>query len=573
MRKDAAYWQGSLAEREETCMTKKWWKEAVVYQIYPKSFQDSNDDGIGDLRGIINRLDYIKELGADVIWLNPIYKSPQIDNGYDISDYQDVNPDFGTLDDFKELLDETHKRGMKLILDMVLNHTSDEHRWFQESRKSKGNPYRDYYIWRPAKENGKEPNNWGNYFYEGRGSAWEWDETTQEYYLHNYSKKMPDLNWDCPALRQEIYKMLRWWCDMGVDGFRLDAINRLQKPAGLPDSLRPPTPPVGIYGYVVDRLMCANQPGIHDLLHELNQEVFGRYDIMTVGETGSLTSDIALDYVGGDREEINMVFHFEVAKNAHLVTVPEFKDVQRRWAKIVEDGGWITQYLTNHDSPRQISRFGNDTTYRVESGKMLAMLMHTLPGTIYVYQGEEIGMTNVDFPSIEYYNEKYTVGKYQTMVEAGEDPKKALDSLKMMSRDNVRTPMQWDETENAGFSNSHPWLTVNPNYRDINVKEALEDKDSVYYTYKKLIAMRKEHPVMVYGTYTPVMEDVENVVAFIREYENEKWFMLYNFQDKSQEYALPDSIKDTEKEIIMTNYEEMDEKVLKPYEARIYVLK
>lgn len=553
-------------------MVRKWWKEAVVYQIYPKSFQDSNGDGIGDLRGIIERLDYIKDLGADVIWLNPIYASPQVDNGYDISDYQTINPEFGTLEDFQELLDQTHERGMKLILDMVLNHTSDEHAWFQESRKSKDNPYRDFYIWRPARD-GKEPNNWGNYFYEGKGSAWEWDEVTQEYYLHNYSKKMPDLNWDCPAMRQKIYEMLRWWCDMGVDGFRLDAINRLKKPAGLPDSHRPPTPPVGIYGYVVDREMCANQPGIHELLKELNQEVFGRYDIMTVGETGNLKSDIALDYVGEDSRQINMVFHFEIAKNPYLVTIPEFKDVQKRWSKVVEEGGWITQYLTNHDSPRQISRFGDDRQYRIESGKMLAMLMHTLPGTIYVYQGEEIGMINADFPSIEFYDEKYTVGKYNTMVEAGEDPVEALDSLKMMSRDNVRTPMQWNGNENAGFSKGKPWLTVNPVYKEINVERDQKNHDSIYYTYKRLIAMRKEHPVMIYGTYIPVMEEVENLVAYIREDETETWFMLFNFQNTCQEYVLPEPIRSSAKVLLMGNYKEAGEQMLKPYEGRIYALK
>ena len=553
-------------------MTRKWWKEAVVYQIYPKSFQDSNNDGLGDLKGIIARLDYIKDLGADVIWLNPIYASPQVDNGYDISDYQAINPEFGTLEDFQELLDQTHKRGMKLILDMVLNHTSDEHEWFKESRKSKDNPYRDFYIWRPAR-NGKEPNNWGNYFYEGKGSSWEWEETTQEYYLHNYSKKMPDLNWDCPAMRRKIYEMLRWWCDMGVDGFRLDAINRLQKPAGLPDSHRPPTPPVGIYGYVVDREMCANQPGIHELLKELNKEVFSRYDIMTVGETGNLKSDIALDYVGEDSGQIDMVFHFEIAKNPYLVTIPEFKDVQKRWAKVVEDGGWITQYLTNHDSPRQISRFGDDQEYRIESGKMLAMLMHTLPGTVYVYQGEEIGMVNADFPSIEYYDEKYTVGKYYTMVEAGEEPGKALDSLKMMSRDNVRTPMQWDGSKNAGFSGGRPWLTVNPTYKEINVERDRKDSSSIYHTYRKLISLRKEHPVMVYGTYTPIMEDMENLVAYFRQYETETWFMLFNFQNECQEYILPDDLRNYEKELLMANYKELDEQRLKPYEGRIYALK
>ena len=553
-------------------MSRKWWKEAVVYQIYPKSFQDTNHDGIGDLQGVIRHLDYIHDLGADVIWLNPIYASPHVDNGYDISDYQSIQPEFGTLDDFKELLEGAHKRGIRVILDMVLNHTSDEHRWFVESRKSKDNPYRNYYVWRPAR-NGKEPNNWGNYFYEGRGSAWKWDETTQEYYLHNYSKKMPDLNWDCPELRQDIYKMLRWWCNLGIDGFRLDAINRLQKPAGLPDSPRPCAPPVNPYGYIVDREMCANQPGIHELLKELNREVFSKYDIMTVGETGNLTSVKALPYISEDSHEINMVFHFEIAKNAHLVTVPEYKDIQKRWADVIRNGGWSTQYLTNHDSPRQISRFGDDKHYRVESGKMLAMLTHTQPGTVYIYQGEEIGMVNVDFPSIDYYDERYTVGKYLSMVDQGVDPKEALDSLKMMSRDNVRTPMQWTDTENAGFSDVKPWLAVNPTFRDINVEAAAADPNSILYTYKQLIALRKKHPVMVYGDYCPVLEEYENVVAYTREVEEEKWLMVFNFQPDEQMVCFPANLPVQDYRILMCNYDSIpDHDKLRPYEGRIYVM-
>ena len=552
-------------------MKKTWWKEAVVYQIYPKSFQDTNGDGIGDLRGIIQHLDYIHDLGATVIWLNPIYASPQVDNGYDISDYQSINPAFGTMDDFKELLEEAHRRGMRVILDMVLNHTSDEHRWFQESRKSKESLYRDYYVWRPAKADGSEPNNWGNYFYEGRGSAWEWDETTKEYYLHNYSKHMPDLNWDCKALREDIYSMLNWWCDLGIDGFRLDAINRLQKPQGLPDSPRPCAPPVNPYGYIVDREMCANQPGIHDLLKDLNEHVFSRHDIMTVGETGNLTSVSAMPYIHEDSHEINMVFHFEIAKNAKLVSVPEYKDIQKRWAKVIENGGWGTQYLTNHDSPRQISRFGNDTEFRVESGKMLAMLTHTQPGTVFVYQGEEIGMVNVYFTDIKDYDERYTVGKYYKMTEQGIAPEEALDKLRMMSRDNVRTPMQWDNSAYAGFSNVQPWIKVNPNHSYINVEKAIADQSSILYTYKALIALRKQHPVMVYGDYQPVMEEYQNVVAYTREYEGEKWLMVFNVQPFMQTVEFPDGIDVDKSRLIMCNYASItDSTQLRPYEGRIY---
>lgn len=549
---------------------KTWWKEAVVYQIYTKSFYDTNGDGIGDLRGIIRKLDYIQSLGATVIWLNPVYKSPDVDNGYDISDYQSIDERYGTLEDFRELLAEAHKRGIRLIMDMVLNHTSDEHVWFQESRKSKDNPYRDFYIWRPAKD-GKEPNNWGNYFYEGRGSAWEYDETTQEYYLHNYSRKMPDLNWDNPRLKEAMCRMMRWWLDLGVDGFRMDAINRLVKPKGLPDSPNPPTPPVGIHGYVVDRTMCANRPGIHELLHELNQKVFSKYDIMVVGETGNVDAAIAIDYVQEERQEINMVFHFEIAKNPVLKTAAEIKEIQRRWNHVVEQHGWITQYLSNHDTPRQVSWFGNDTTYRYQSATMLALLLHTHPGTVYIYQGEEIGMTNVDFPSIEYYNEKYTVGKFHTMVESGTDPGAALDSLKKTSRDNDRTPMQWNGAPHGGFTTGTPWMHANPNYPQINVEQEEQAEQSVLRFYRTLTGLRKAHPVMVYGTYRQLLEDDPDLIVYKREYESETWLVLCNFYDR--EHPLPQAVKEElakgNHRLVLANYPDAGE-VLRPYEARIY---
>ena len=574
---------------------KKWWKEAVVYQIYTKSFCDSNGDGIGDLRGIMEKLDYIQSLGVDVLWLNPIYRSPDVDNGYDIADYQDIDPRYGTLEDFKALLDAVHSRGMRLIMDMVLNHTSDEHWWFQESKKSKDNPYRDYYIWRPGKD-GKEPNNWGNYFYEGRGSAWEYDEATGEYYLHNYSRKMPDLNWDNPRLKDDMCQMMRWWLDMGVDGFRMDAINRLVKPKGLPDSPNPPTPPVGIYGYVVDRTMCANRPGIHELLHELNERAFSCYDIMVVGETGNVDAAIAIDYVKEERREIDMVFHFEIAKNPVLVNAQQFKEIQRRWYHVVEQHGWITQYLSNHDTPRQVSRFGNDGEYRYESAAMLALLMHTHPGTVYVYQGEELGMTNVDFPSIEDYNEKYTVGKYHTMVESGVDPKEALDSLKMMSRDNVRTPMQWNDRDQAGFTTGKPWLRVNPNYTRINAAEEETAEKSVLRFYRQLISMRKAHPIMAYGTYRQILEDDPELIIYLREWEGERWLVVCNFYGNTR--RLPEEAAallagganapqteaggknapqteaggENAPELLLCNYETGERETIRPYEARIYRL-
>lgn len=548
---------------------KKWWKEAVVYQIYTKSFLDTNGDGIGDLQGIIRKLDYIKDLGVDVIWLNPIYKSPDVDNGYDISDYQSIDERYGTMEDFKQLLDGVHKRGMKLIMDMVLNHTSDEHRWFVDSRSSKDSPYRDYYIWKEGKD-GKEPNNWGNYFYEGKGSAWEYDENTGEYYLHNYSKKMPDLNWDNEALKEDMCKMMRWWLDLGVDGFRMDAVNRLVKPKGLPDSPNPPTPPVGVYGYVVDRTMCANQPGIHELLHELNQRVFGKYDIMVVGETGNVDAAIAIDYVKEENEEIDMVFHFEIAKNPILVDTLGYKEVQRRWYHVVEQNGWITQYLSNHDTPRQVSRFGNDTAYRYESATMLATLLHTHPGTVYIYQGEELGMTNVDFPSIEYYNEKYTVGKYETMVESGKDPKEALDSLKMMSRDNARTPMQWTSGKEAGFTAGRPWIHLNPRYTEINAEQEENSEKSVLNYYKALTSMRKKYSILVYGTYEQLWQDDPELIVYTRTYEGEKWLIAVNDSEKNRRAELSELVKDGE--LLLSNYEDHGTDMLSPYEARIYKL-
>lgn len=556
---------------------KKWWKEAVVYQIYTKSFYDSNGDGIGDLQGIIQKLDYIQKLGATVIWLNPIYKSPDVDNGYDISDYQSIDERYGTLDDFKELLEKAHARGIRLIMDMVLNHTSDEHHWFKESRKSKENRYRDYYIWRPGK-NGKEPNNWGNYFYEGEGSAWEFDETTQEYYLHNYSRKMPDLNWKNPRMKEDMCRMMRWWLDMGVDGFRMDAVNRLVKPEGLPDSPNPPTPPVGIHGYVVDRTMCANCPGIHELLHELNQEVFKKYDIMVVGETGNVDAAIAIDYVKEEREEINMVFHFEIAKNPVLKNAIEIKEIERRWNRVVmEQNGWITQYLSNHDTPRQVSFFGNDDKYRYESATMLGLLMHTHPGTVFIYQGEEIGMTNVDFPSIDYYNEKYTVGKYQTMIESGVDPVTALNSLKHTSRDNDRTPMQWNDSENGGFTTGIPWMHSNPNYTVINVEREENVERSVLHFYRTLTSMRKKHPVMVYGDYKQMLEDDENLIVYRRHYDGETWIVICNFYEKDLD--MPEAVReilDHEKgTLLLGNYADVtveNRNNIRPYEARIYCL-
>lgn len=558
-------------------MEKKWWQEAVVYQIYCKSFFDSDGDGIGDLRGVISKLPEIKELGINCIWFNPLYRSPQVDNGYDISDYQDIEPAYGTIDDFKELLDKAHSMGIRVVMDLVLNHTSDQHKWFKESRKSKDNPYRDYYIWREPKPDGSEPNNWGNYFYEGRGSAWQFDPLTGEYYLHNYSWHMPDVNWECEALREDMYKMMRWWLDMGVDGFRLDAINRLKKPAGLPDSKRPPTPPVGIHGYVVDRAICTNVEGIHDILREINKNVWSKYDSMTVGETGNLSSDGALDYICQDRGEIDMVFHFEIGKNPDIITVNEYKQTQQRWIDLMKHNAWISQFLTNHDSARQVSRFGNDREYRVESAKLLAVLIHTMPGTPFVYQGEEIGMTNVYFETIDDYNERYTVGKYNTMIEAGAEPEEALSKLRDTSRDNARTPYQWDDSENAGFTTGRPWIRVNPRYTEINYAADRRSPDSVFDFYKKLISFRKTHPAIVDGDFKFLLFDHPQMVVYLRSCARETILVVCNFSDNTVKTELPGEITGFKWNRIITNYrnnapsiERNDE--WKPWEAEIYTL-
>ena len=536
-------------------MEKKWWQKAVVYQIYCKSFFDSNGDGIGDLQGVLSKLPILKELGIDCIWFNPIYKSPQVDNGYDISDYQDIDPSFGTLDDFKKVLDTAHSMGIRVVMDLVLNHTSDQHKWFKESRKSKDNPYRNYYIWRSPKADGSEPNNWGNYFYEGRGSAWQLDENTGEYYLHNYSWHMPDVNWEYEPLRQEMYRMMIWWLDMGVDGFRLDAINRLKKPEGLPDSKMPPAPPVGIYGYVVDRAICTNVPGIHELLREINKNVWSKYDCMTVGECGNLSSDGALDYICMDNHEIDMLFHFEIGKNPNIITVREYKETQQRWINLMKHNAWITQFLTNHDSARQVSRFGNDREYRIPSAKLLATLTHTMPGTPFVYQGEEIGMTNVCFESINDYNERYTIGKYHTAVEAGEDPETVLARLRPTSRDNARTPYQWDDGDNAGFTSGTPWIKVNPRYKEINYQADRKLPDSIFDYYKKLIALRRQEAAIIDGDFRFLMADHQQMVVYERSCEGNTILVMANFSDERLTIEIPPEIEADSWKMILSNYD------------------
>ena len=552
-------------------MKKKWWQEAVVYQIYCKSFCDTNGDGIGDLPGVISKLPVLKELGINCIWFTPIYTSPQVDNGYDVADYRDIDPAYGTLEDFKKLLELAHGMGIRIVMDLVLNHSSDQCKWFQEAKKSRDNPYRNYYIWHDGKPDGSEPNNWGNYFFEGEGSAWEWDETTQQYYLHYYSKHMPDLNWEYQPLREEVYDMMRWWLDMGVDGFRLDVITSLKKPEGFPDY----PGQLGVNGYAQGREQRCNVPGIHEIIREMNEQVFSRYDCMTVGEASRVTADIAPDYINASRRELDSLYHFDIChRNPEPPTVLQYKAAQRRWAAVVENDAWLAQHLSNHDFPRQVSRFGNDREYRKECAKLLATLTHTHPGTPYVYQGEEIGMTNVEFATIGEYDDPYTVGQYHAMLKAGVPEEEVWAKLRPISRDNPRTPYQWNDGENAGFSTGKPWLKLNPRYPEINLEADRKDPDSVFAYYQKLIRLRKENPAIIDGLYEQLLQDHEKIVMYLRKCTRQTLLVVANFSDDAIDLPLPEQVTGHRWEKLLSNYGSdcLTAKALQPWEAAIYEL-
>ena len=537
-------------------MKKKWWQEAVVYEIYCKSFCDSNGDGIGDLKGVMSKLHVLRDLGINCIWFTPIYTSPQVDNGYDVADYRDIDPAYGTIEDFKELLNMAHSMGIRVIMDMVLNHSSDECEWFRESRKSKDNPYRNYYIWQPPKEDGSEPNNWGSYFREGNGSAWEFDEQTGEYYLHQYSIKMPDLNWEYEPLRREIYDMLNYWIDLGVDGFRLDIFTRFKKPAGFPDTKKAPDLILDRNGFVMDPSMCTNVEGIHEILHEMYTEVFGPRDVMTVGEGAGVTSKNAVEYVSAAREEIDMVYHFELShRRLYSISPEHFRRVQNAWAEVIRQNCWAVQYFSNHDSARQVTCYGSDGEYRAPSAKLLATLLHTTPGTPFVYQGEEIGMTNVKFDSIDDYNCCYTVGDYNSMIKSGVSPKEAIDVLAPRSRDNARTPYQWDSSENAGFTSGKPWMKVNPRYKEINLEADLKAPDSIFNYYKKLTRMRKEHPAIVDGELEFLLSDHPSLIVYTRKCARETLLVIANYSEASVSEAMPEFVANHEWKRELTNYE------------------
>lgn len=552
-----------------------WWQNAVVYQIYPRSFQDSNDDGIGDLRGIISRLDYIKKLGADIIWLNPIYKSPNVDNGYDISDYQAIHPDFGSLDDFQELLDKAHELGLKIMMDLVVNHSSDENKWFEESRKGPDNPYRDYYIWRDPVD-GHAPTNWGSYF---SGPAWQYDEQSGQYYLHLFATKQPDLNWENPKLRHSVYDIMNWWADRGVDGFRMDVINLISKPEKYVDGKLNDGEP-----YANVEPLVANGHRVHEFLQEMHQNVMDKHDLVTVGETPGATVDDAKQYANLSQTELNMVFQFEHVSldgNANPafgkwddrhVTLSKIRSSLSNWQTKLGGKAWNSLYWNNHDQPRAVSRFGNDDPkYRVKSAKMLGTMLHFMQGTPYIYEGEEIGMTNAHFQSLSDYQDLETINIFKQLVTDG----KLIDSETMMkyiafhSRDNARTPMQWNDSKNAGFSTHQPWLKVNANYPDINVENALADPDSVFYYYQKLIKLRHELPVITNGKFgvLPGNDQDQDVFVYTRKNNDTTLFIIINFSDKQLErhYELPDA-----KKIIISNYDDDKSDELRPYEAKVY---
>ena len=556
-------------------MEKKWWKESVVYQIYPKSFKDSNGDGVGDIRGIIQKLDYLKELGVNVLWISPMLESPQDDNGYDISDYRRIYEEYGTMEDYEELLCEAHKRSIRILMDLVVNHTSDEHNWFIESRKSKDNPYRDYYIWKDP-VNGKEPNNWGGAF---GGSAWEYDPQTQMYYLHLFSKKQPDLNWENEKVRQEVYDMMKFWCEKGIDGFRMDVISMISKDQRFPDGEMNN----GLYGDFGP--YCVHSPRVHEFLQEMNQKVLSKYDIMTVGETAGVTIEEAQKYAGDDRNELNMVFQFEHVESGcgdygkwttAKYDFKEFKNIMIKWQEELQGKAWNSLFLGNHDQPRSVSRFGNDNpVYRETSAKMLATCIHMMQGTPYVYQGEELGMTNIYFDKLEDYRDIESINYFKEFTESGlMTPEHMMKCLMLRSRDNARTPMQWDDSKQAGFTEGEPWIKVNPNYKKINAAQQLEDPDSVFHYYQKLIRLRKEKDIIVYGEFEPLYREDEQIFAYTRKQDQEKLLTVCNFSDKNAEVEVPEEFKGAECLITNLGRKEFERKiVLNPYEAFVLYYK
>ena len=555
-------------------MNEKWWKNAVVYQIYPRSFKDSNGDGIGDLEGIYEKLDYLAELGIDVIWMSPVYKSPNDDNGYDISDYQDIMDDFGTMDDFDRVLKKAHSLNIKIMMDLVVNHTSDEHKWFIESKKSKDNPYHDYYMWADPDKNGNPPNRWESCF---SGSAWEYVESVGQFYLHSFSRKQPDLNWDNPKVREEVFKMMTWWCDKGIDGFRMDVISMISKYPGLPDG------PENGNGYTGNT--SCDGPNIHKYLREMNEKVLSKYRLITVGECPGVNAEQAKKYANIDGSELDMIFQFEHVSGSALkpchhgkwdgeaMTMPELRANFTKWQKDLEGCAWNSLFLSNHDQQRCVSRFGNDSEqYRELSAKMLATMTHFQKGTPYVYQGEELGMTNAYMENIADYRDIESLNAYKELTTKENIPAKTvMGYIKAVGRDNARTPMQWDASDNGGFTSGTPWLQVNKNYKTINAAAQVNDPDSVFAYYKKLIALRHTNEVMVNGVYDVLIPDHPQIYAYTRTLGDKQLLVLCN--DSDTNVAIPAELQEkihAANNILIQNYKDTDESTLRPYEAVVY---
>jgi trehalose-6-phosphate hydrolase len=556
-----------------------WWKKAVVYQIYPKSFNDTTGNGVGDIKGITEKLDYLNTLGVEVVWLTPIYTSPQRDNGYDIADYFNIHEEYGTMADFDELLAEAHKRNIKIIMDIVVNHTSTEHQWFVESRKSKDNPHRDYYIWRDGKEDGSAPTNWESKF---GGNAWQYDEETGQYYLHLFDVTQADLNWENDELRRKVYEMMQFWLDKGVDGFRLDVINLISKNQDFPDDDGSAAPGDG-------RKFYTDGPKVHEYMQEMNKEVFSKYDIMTVGEMSSTTIENCVKYSNPERNELSMTFNFHHLKvdypGGEKWSVADFdflklKEILSTWqVEMHKGGGWNALFWCNHDQPRIVSRYGNDEEHRIESAKMLATTIHMMQGTPYIYQGEEFGMTNPKFTSIEEYRDVESINIFNILKEKGMPEEEILEILRHKSRDNSRTPVQWNSDEHSGFTSGTPWIPVAKNHKEINAEEALADENSIFYHYKKLIELRQQYDIITTGDYQLINADHHDVFSYLRNGENEKLLVLNNFYGNKTNFVLPKEEVDVEgwtSEILLSNYSdtknEYENITLRPYESVVFRL-
>ncbi|CAM5726899.1 MULTISPECIES: alpha,alpha-phosphotrehalase [Niallia] len=560
-------------------MKQAWWQKAVVYQIYPKSFQDTTGNGVGDIQGIIKRLDYLKELGVDVLWLTPIYASPQKDNGYDISDYYSIHHEYGTMEDFDQLLKEAHQKGLKVIMDIVVNHTSTEHEWFKQAASSKDNPYRDFYIWKDGKEDGSEPTNWQSKF---GGNAWQYDEKSGQYYLHLFDVTQADLNWENEHLRDEVYKMMQFWFEKGVDGFRLDVINLISKNQNFPDDDGSVAPGDG-------RKFYTDGPRVHEFIHEMNQEVFSKYDSMTVGEMSSTTLEHCVKYTKPERNELSMTFNFHHLKvdypNGEKWEIGEMdfhalKQILSKWqVGMNEGGGWNALFWCNHDQPRIVSRYGNDGEFHKESAKMLATTIHMMQGTPYIYQGEEFGMTDPKFTSIDQYRDVESLNMYNILQANGKSEEEILEILRRKSRDNSRTPVQWNGEKNAGFTDGTPWIETARNYRELNAENALKDKDSIFYHYQKLIQLRKEYNIITDGDYELIAPEDDKIFAYLRSTDKEKLLVVNNFYEEEVTFTLSEHIDWTglTGTILLSNYPDSDsmrESIkLRAYESIVYYIK